>query len=67
MKRKIPNRYPETIAAVTEDLSQNFYLSDIESILKQLAGTSGACAPTSQPAYDSVNSTLSITPGTSRS
>ena len=67
MKRKIPHRYPQTTAAVTEDSSRNLSLSDIESILKQLAGTSGACAPTSQPTYDSVNSTLCISPGTSRS
>jgi len=49
LKRKIPHRYPQTTAAVTEDSSRNLSLSDIESILKQLAGTSGACAPTSQP------------------
>ena len=41
-KSQIPNHHSQTTRAVIDDLPPTFSLSDIELILKQLAGTSAA-------------------------
>ena len=61
------HRQSHVVGAVTEELSPTFSLSDLESILKQLAASTSTSASAQASAQSAISSALSVTPGISNS